>query len=162
MKRKFKMKTKETKITLPEPTYSVYIKCRENRTGGNICKGQENDDWPSHDDECVEFNIDGVRATPDHWVETKEVYFDPKEYIGKMVYILTVRYDTGNTFGRTLNDWKIVACSTDGEELTKLKKAIEKDPENGGDLSKYIDYRSWVGYFERFRSACVECFILDP
>jgi len=125
---------------------SLYLKYNESRSGGEICEGQENDSWPSHEDENIDFDPEYlVLAAEDNrpdWVEEiKDIDFEPSKYVNKLVYLVIVRYYDGGTFGRTCGYWKIMLCTTKQKEALKLEKSIRDGSYQKGE------YLEWNGYF---------------
>jgi len=139
------------KFTPPEKPYHIIVKYTEDKEV--VKKSNPNDKWDNGEQE-VSFNIKTVHATEpdDGWPQSVEVAFNPEDHLGKRVYVIVVRYDTGDTFGRTYNTWKIPEVVLTMEEADKICKAIKYD--------KYNGYVSWKGYFENFNSVDYESFEL--
>jgi hypothetical protein len=152
-----KKKTKEP--------YKIYISYEESRTGGApIGDGP----YCNHEDSYIEFKITDVFTKPGNWNETLEVGFIPEHYAGTEIYILVVRYSTGDTFSHTEGAWKIVNAYTDsslaetiGEDIKKhahwydsreYDKTSKKYKQLEPTSANLPEYRPWEGYFDTFTS----------
>lgn len=133
----------------------LYLTYDEHRTGGEICKGQENDDWPMHEDENIEWRLQKCRKSRDNksWrsQEQIKVDFDPK--IGSTVWVLYVRYGTGGTFCHTNGAWSILGVYEHQGQAGKVRKTVLD--------GTYPDYKCWEGYFENFESCEIESMTVE-
>lgn len=82
----------------------------------------------------------------------------------KQVYVVYVRYSTGDTFGHTDGCGTIVGCYRTREQAEKIYKAIE-DGTYGTSKGKKDwgkDYIStpWIGYFERLEGVHLEVLLV--
>lgn len=148
------------KVEEVEP-YRVYLIYDEETHGGGVCRGDEDSDWPNHNDEYNTFTPKGLRLKPPEWSETIEVDFDPTEL--DHLYIVVVRYSSGSTFGRTHGHWHIEGAYKTYDEAEKIEMAISKgtgwyDPEKDYGDRAYPGRTGmpWVGYFESLEGATVE------
>ena len=126
-----------------EPT-NLYLNYHESRSGGEICEGQENDPWPSHEDEFTEWSPTHLHKTGDkaQWMrEQIQVDFDP--LVGQDVWLVAVRYYTGGTFGRTCGCWSIIGVYEHQGQAEKVKAGIYDE-----SYMPACGYKCWVGYFE--------------
>lgn len=126
--------------------WSVYLTYEEDRSGGAICEGDEDSQWPSHENEYVEFEPKALFLYPTSFCETVCLDFDPSTE--DTLHIVIVRYSTGSTFGRTLGCWHIEGAYVSYEEAESVAKAIEADKYKG-------TYKPWEGYFERLEGTDV-------
>lgn len=142
--------TKKTKRIKVE--YKVYLLYDEDTHGGGVCTGDENSDWPNYEDEHNTFTPKGLRLKTPDWSETIEVDFDPSGF--DHLYIVVVRYSSGNTFGNTFGHWHIEGAYQTFEKAEKVETAIKKG------TGKYKEgeghYHPWEGYFESLEGASVE------
>jgi len=127
----------------PEPN-CVYMTYAEDREGGEICEGEENLSYPCHEDEDTTFDPTGLYLNAPAWSETVEVDFDPSSYLGQEIYVIVVRYSTGDTFGRRNGAWTVIGAYVNEEQVVKIEKSIEDGSYNKGH------YVPWKGYFESF------------
>jgi len=127
----------------------------EHRSGGEVCAGDEDNPWPSYEDEYVHFSPTWVYASRDHapyLVEQFDVTGRVKP--GDKVHLVIVRYFDGCTFGRTCGLWKIAGAFASEADAKALEKSI---------LDRTYDgYRPWDGYFSGFESCGVHTFIVQP
>jgi len=129
-----------------EEQYKVYLLYEESSHGGEICAGQEEDAWPSYEDQYHEFTPKGLRLEAPAWSETIEVDFDPKKL--DHLYVVIVRYSSGDTFGTTLGNWHIIGAYKSFKKAEKIRISIDKN--------KYKGYKPWEGYFESLEGVTVE------
>ena len=131
----------------------VYLTYTEYRSGGDVCKGDEDSDWPCYEDTDTDWNLVDCALTQKPWptyTERVEVDFDVK--VGDGVWVVYVRYGTGDSFGRTNGCWKIIGVYKHQGQASKILKSIEDDT--------YTGYKCWTGYFESLESCNVEGFIV--
>lgn len=71
----------------------IYLTYDERRYGGEIREGQENDAWPDHEDETIEWSLVGAfkNRVQDRWIQ-EEVNIDFDAVPGNMVWVVYVRY----------------------------------------------------------------------
>jgi len=142
-------------VSVVHPPYEVYVLYDYGCNGGEICEGQEDNDWPDREDEYREYNIHGISTEkPERWTidyESLEVSFPPK--VGETVFLVFINYDTGDTFGRSLGHVHFQGVYSSFEEADTTAKSIK----NGS----YKGWAPWQGYFEHFNSVEVESFVLD-
>lgn len=125
----------------------IYLKYTESHHGGEICAGQENDDWPSHEDEVITWHP--ISLTRIHMGgETEQLKFDVTT---DNAYLVVARYFSGGTFGRTCGYWQVVGLTETGEEALALKGKIESEYRKyceSGSKPYKGEWQSWYGYFE--------------
>jgi len=136
-----------------EEGYEIYLTYEEGRSGGEVRAGYEDADWPNYENKYIDFSLIGAwRTSADKsWVETVTVDFDPVK--SDKVYVVVVRYSTGNTFGKTCGDWHIEGAYSNLEIAEKIAKTIIDDT--------YKGYKPWSGFFESLEDVSVECMTLD-
>lgn len=127
--------------------YELWFKYNETRSGGGICEGQENDSWPSYEDEYIDFSPVGLyKERPDlvyaHGLLSDEVNGEFER--GDDAYLVIVRYGNGNTFSSSNGNWYLVGVYKTADEAHKAQKSVE----DGTSKHKYV----WTGYFESFES----------
>jgi hypothetical protein len=114
----------KTKKTNPPPTdlTTVYVHKYENYVGGGeICEGQENDSWPSHEPKQVDSGIEKVtlaRAGLDY--DTFDLVL-PKD---KTVWVVSVKYSTGDTFGSSHGHLAIAGVYATKDEADYVAETI--------------------------------------
>lgn len=126
--------------------YELVLHYKENVSGGEICEGQENSDWPDHEDSYVEFEllfISNINSN-NYSGQYDIIYCDFNHSDIDKVYLVVVRYTDGDTFGTTRGNWYIEsACKTE-EEALKIGESIED--------GSYKGYKPWEGFFSGFES----------
>jgi len=123
--------------------YSLFVDYYEMFSGGEICSGDEDASWPNYEPSHTEFKItsDAFIVCPNK-IYTALVHcsFDPEEHIGKNIYVVVVRYQTGDSFGTSHGRWEMEGGYLTKEEAAKVKESINDNT--------YEGYKSWKGYFE--------------
>lgn len=119
--------------------FCVYMTYTEDREGGEVCAGQENDSWPDYEPTTIAFAPIGLFVEPNQWCETIEIGFDPSNKINEYLFVLIVRYQDGDTFGYTSGYWRVEGIYLSTSEADKIKQKIVS--------GKYKKYEPWNGYF---------------
>lgn len=140
----------------PPPLESVlHLAYDEHTYGGEVCEGQEDDPWPSHEDETKEFFLHSCSLTSDkaQWMrEQFRVDFAPE--VGSTVFAVVVRYATGGTFGRTNGCWDILGVFRDITQADQLSESVYD--------GTYDGYKCWVGFFESFEQVEICHLVVGP
>ena len=129
----------------------LYLSYYEHKTGG---EAESDEEWCSYTDTDIDWGLEKCFKTKDKapWLRQVEtVDFDPK--VGDTVYVLYVRYGTGNSFGHVNGAWSILGIYEDHEQAEKIKDSINNNTYDG--------YRCWEGYFECFESCSVESMVVE-
>ena len=153
------------------PLPCLYVDYTTTATGGGAREGEDsNNPFAEQEDAYIDFTIRGVhRSVPEglFFFHKEEVL--PEVATAKKVWIVVVRYTTGNTFGRTHGAWHIFSIRNDPRRAEGEKRMIEFDDKldnmteqwNYGRLSpltkkliakkkRLIEgHTPWRGYFER-------------
>jgi len=119
--------------------------------GGEICAGQENDE--SHEDEHIEWRLRECRNTRDFRVAVwyqEQIEIDFSANVGSTVWVVYVRYGTGDSFGHTNG---ILGVYEHQGQAEKVKQSVYDDT--------YENYKFWQGYFENFESCEVESMVVQ-
>jgi len=108
--------------------------------GGEICAGQENDSWPSYEDNIRGFSVDSItleNVTPYH----KELAVVLPEKLPVGLWVVVARYYDGGTFGSTSGYGSIEGVFETDVEAQEMEQKIRigKAPGEG--------YKPWAGYF---------------
>lgn len=142
------MKTQEEKI-------SVYVIYDEYRSGGDVCEGDEDSRWPNYEDTFIEMNVRSILVSNPNvlYLDKVEVKDADEVEVGQTVYLVTVRYGTGDTFGRTNGAFHFEGAYTSRENANKVSDEIMSD--------KYNGYCPWKGYFEQLECVDVESYVLE-
>ena len=110
----------KTKTKDPEGT--AYVLYDETRTGGE--KVDPEDRWSDRRDIHIDYTVKGVRAKkPDYGYErvnvaTIDTSFEVKDV--QIVYVVLVKYKTGDTFGSSYGNGHIVGVYNSAEEAFSI------------------------------------------
>lgn len=101
----------------------LFIAYNESRSGGGISKGEENESWPSYDDENKEIYLSELMVVNEYLLngDTIDVDFDITDHIGKPLYIVFVKYTTGGTFGCSHGNPYFPACCITAKEAFDIE-----------------------------------------
>lgn len=124
----------------------IYVNYKDEYvSGGETVAGQEGEPWPSHEDTIYHFEpTNATLSNVSSYHEDLEVSLT--EPLPNALWIVYVRYSTGNTFGRSLGHGSIEGAFVTHDEAKARATEIEK----GGPSIK--GYTPWDGYFERLES----------
>lgn len=131
----------------------VYLTYTEDRTGG---EANEPGPYASRSPEYIEYSPTNLYSTPKSWHEEIEVDFDPKEFLGKDLFLVVVRYSDGDTFGTTYGHWRVIGVYTDVETVSEVEKEIQETLKNENKYyyktNKYVKFAPWIGYFSGYET----------
>lgn len=134
---------------------NIYIAYEESYSGGDICAGQENDDWPSHEDTVVNLELLYASMTP-----PDDPHFDIEviapEANASKVYVTIVRYFDGDTFGRTCGLHRIEGVFLERKDAEQKRDAIKGAYFDPNQRNGRYDGNPWTGYFAGMESCEVE------
>ena len=145
---------------IEEPKKTICMIYEEDRRGGDVCKGQENQSYPDREPEIITFDFKGASIEPPKYgfPENIQVDFNPEDYVNKPIYFVIARYTDGDTFGHTEGYWHVVGVYTDRAEAKKIKHSIEDGTYTPKGKYSYIP---WKGYFSSLESVDVHETTLD-
>lgn len=133
-----------------QPEFRLYIDYSEYITGGEAIG-----DGPfcDHEDEYREVYLNGVYRSMDS--PKAPFFYDSKEVAEETfkkdtVYLVVVRYTTGNTFGTIHGAWHIEGIYPDAAQAAIACRKIED--------GTYQGYKPWDGYFERLENVDIRQF----
>ncbi|KKL77081.1 hypothetical protein LCGC14_2038470 [marine sediment metagenome] len=88
----------------------------------------------------------------------KIIDFNPEDI--QHIYMVVVRYESGDSFGRSYGNWKIVGVYKNVEDAQEILDKINYDEKHRYDEDYKKEYekefRDWDGYFERFENVDIE------
>lgn len=173
-----KAKGKGTKCPVVEPDpFRVWVNWEYTScTGGGICEGQENDDWPNHEHEYKEHEVHGVYSKDAKdgrgwscYNESIDVEFEP--VTGAEVFLVVVTYGSGSTFGSSSGNVCVVGCYDEEAHADSIATDIraddndtDRDYRRSGKKSRkerFTGYKAWTGYFESLQGVEVHRLRLD-
>ena len=145
-------------LSLDNPPRDIFISYTKSSYGGNVREGQEDQSYPNYEDTHSETSIQGIFSKRDKHSHSWDSYcdnldcsFEPKP--GMNVWLVSVNYDTGSTFGRTLGLTCFVGVYDSEEEAEEVASAIASD--------QYRGYAAWKGYFDHYNFTEIEKFVVD-
>ena len=143
----------------------LYIDFTSHSEGG---EPESDEQYSSRSPEYISLTVNGVCMNPiESFGEDVATLFTPRK--GMQVFLVTVRYTTGDTFGYTSGNYKFVACYDNAEDAYALAKEIEDNSKDNGGYkysfkpkTPYTEDElycgSWTGYFEHLECVDVEGF----
>ena len=117
-------------------------------------KADPDDSW-DRDNTATEFSPTVLRLGDKgrNWrVEVFDV--DYPVQVGDNLFLVVVRYDTGDTFGHNENEFCFIGVYKTKKELEKVNKSIK----DGSHEKSYI----WTGYFENYRDTEIHFMTVEP
>ena len=132
----------------PEKKPQLFLYYSESRSGGEICEGQEKDDWPSYETAYIELAIIGLfrdRQTIKGYCEVIDV--DDELIKAEKLYLALIRYGDGDTFGNSEGHTAFLGVAVTREDAQKLIDEALND--------KSDTYRPWTGYFNTLEGSDV-------
>ena len=136
----------------------LWVLWSEVETGGEVCEGEEDKKWASHEPSYIDANFKGVyvgEVPPGgfRWSEKSESFTIPKTAfeaeVRTQVYAVIARYSDGNTFGSSYGNVYV------GGVYGSYERAAEKIKEL--EACSKDDYTvPWNGYFNSLESLGVE------
>ena len=125
----------------------------ENGHGGGICEGQENESWPSYNDEYLEiiplFLLRGTEPLKNWYAGNDVVEFEGDINISNG-WIVYVTYSNGGTFQITHGYTKAIKAYEKREDAEKMVASI-RNGGNGGVGYKPWD-KPWEGHFSKLEN----------
>ena len=140
----------------------LYIDFDSRSEGG---EPESDEQYSNRSPEHISLTVNGVYTKPrEAFGEDVATLFTPRK--GMKVYLVTVRYTTGDTFGYTSGNYKFVACYDNSEDAYALAKEIEENSKYSfKPKTPYTEDElycgSWTGYFERLECVDVEGFTVN-
>lgn len=123
----------------------VYIEYTSYSEGG---KPLTNERWADRADKITTLEVENLYAVePEHLFFKDSVEVDPSVLECSEVYLVVVRYQTGDTFGKSLGNFHFYSVRKTEQEAIEDRRVCEA-PVKKGD---YENYRPWDGYFERLQ-----------
>lgn len=133
----------------------VYIEYRDYSTGGDAIEPEER--WSSRTDTIHDYSL--VRASvtkPEQSYYYEECELDCDER-PKDVYVVLVKYSSGDTFGNSYGHGHIEGVYVSKTRAMDIAESIRNGTYKKDSKEKYV-YRPWEGYFEGLEE--VGCFVM--
>lgn len=118
--------------------HKLYLVYDSNISGGEVSPGYSDVSYPPHEPEYVSFRPLYLLRKRPSWSEEISVEFDPSKL--NKVYLVTVRYTTGSSFGVSYGHWEVISAYKSYNKAEKVRDSIRDDT--------YKGHKPWVGYFE--------------
>lgn len=139
-------------------THYLYINFKQYKEGGEICKGQETDAFPSKEPTYYSYTyLYAQRADPtgkDLWRNgLHRLEVTPEVLAANTVFLAIVVYQDGDTFGTSHGNHEIIGGYTTRKEAEEVLSLVNKE---GIDLAGYDGYTSWTGYFSGLEDKIVQ------
>lgn len=124
----------------------LYVCYDQSESGGHICAGDEDDDWPSREPSYITTHFDKVIRLLTKDTLNLGKYLPEGEYVYNVseeamaatrVFVPVITYSDGNTFGSSHGHVYLVGAYATIEEA---EEALEGAKAGDG-------YQPWVGYF---------------
>lgn len=134
---------------------NVYVIYEEQLSGGAVCEGDEDSRWPNYEDANIDMTVRSVLVSNPNvlYLDSVEVKDADKVEVGQTVYLVTVRYSTGDTFGNTNGAFHFEGVYVSKEKANEVSNQIMTD--------KYKGHCPWKGYFEQLQNVDVESYVLE-
>ena len=133
----------------------VFITYDESSSGGEDLNPEE--EWSSRADRIYDFRL--VRASLER--TTKSWYSEEFEIDSEIrpqdVFVVLVRYSSGDTFGSSYGHGHIEGVYFDKDKAMEVAETIENGTYNKKGFNKR-GYTVWEGYFESLESA--QCYVM--
>lgn len=117
----------------------IYLTYSTSETGGDVKNPDE--EWSNRENVYVYFKPKDLYLTTQDWCQEIEVSFIPEA--GQWVDVVVVRYESGDTFGRSYGNWHVVGAYLEKDKARKIEQQITR--------GQYKGYKPWEGYFERLQ-----------
>lgn len=102
---------------------NLYLQYETTDSGGDIAEGQENEDFPDRDPRYITFTPEGIYLKELKWGEKLETTETVSK--GDRVYLVVVRYSSGDTFGQSFGHWSCVLVTKNRPKAEKCAEDIE-------------------------------------
>lgn len=134
------------KAAAKKPTKRLYLVYSENRSGGEVCQGYEDSDWPCHEDIIVDVHFSALYRNPPQNIMFYDSYEVPADiYKADSLHMAVIRYSDGDSFGHSSGLWHVVGFY---HTLEQAALGIEKAKNSTG-------YKPWDGYFSFYEDCQV-------
>jgi len=124
-----------------EKAHKLVLYYSETSFGGGVMAGQEDDEWPSYEDEVFNVEFLSLRRTKSknfsHDSETVYTDFNPEKV--NRAYMVVVRYSNGDTFSHSVGNCYIEGVYKSIEKADKIAQSITN--------KKYKEYNAWDCFF---------------
>lgn len=104
---------------------TLHLTYEQYSSGGNICAGDEDSEWPNYETECIDWSPKQLLLDKGNNWSVEEIEVDDVK-AGDSLFIIVLRYSTGNTFGRTEGCWSIVQTVKTQNDASNIEKNIDK------------------------------------
>lgn len=147
-----------TKNNKPQ-TVNLFLHYSSYSEGGNVCEGEENEEWPSYEDEHVYTNFEDLSRKSHGRMCSKSIEVDEELSKAEVLHLVIVKYRDGGTFKSTSGYWEVMLTTDNLKEAQEMAASI-----NDGTFNKKYpkSYAPWEGYFGGLEGVEVHTFnVLD-
>lgn len=148
-------------MTIKHPI--IYYTYSETTTGGQQIEPEE--PWSSREDAHTDWKLTGIQKSKlehtYHHDTTEVLDMKNNEELPNALFIVCVRYSTGDTFGSSYGEGAVAGAFKDGKRASELAQKIMAGEDRREDVSHFC-YSQWIGSFESVESANVEYVMLKP
>ena len=165
-----------SKKTAPEPDpFRVWVNWEYTHcSGGEICEGQDDDDYPNRETEYKDHEVHGAYSCDakdgrgwSRYNESIDVEFEPVS--GATVWLVVVTHSSGDTFGSSRGNVCVVGCYDKEAHADSIASDIRADDDNcdryghtkKGTKELFTGYKAWAGYFDNLEGVEVHRLVLD-
>lgn len=132
----------------------VYIEYASTSSGGERLTDEQ---WSDRADEHITLEVKRLYKTePEHLFFKDSLEVEPKVLESQFVYLVVVRYKTGDTFGSSYGNFHFYSVRATKEEAAQDQKDINAPRKDNNS------YRPWDGYFERLEEVEIHPMLLFP
>ncbi len=136
---KRKKKFEDTYPKEEKPVYSVWVGYEDIHISGGEAD-EPGEQWTSHSTEYKDFRVNEVSLKSGPGWNNRQVITDSELRAGDEVFVIVVRYSTGDTFSHSTGNGTIVAVHPDKSGAQKEVDLIHSE--------KHPSHYTWGGYFE--------------
>ena len=119
---------------------AVYVLYDETRRGGDAVDPTE--EWSNRKDQQIEFRVIAIQTHEPHGQPYHKILrLDEPVKKNEPLHLVIVRFDSGDTFGRSYGNWHIEGGYADKRDADTVSGEIMD--------GKYPEDPPWSGYFNR-------------
>jgi hypothetical protein len=128
---------------------TIYVTYNERRSGG---EPESSERYCSRSDTIIEYNLKGASVMSPKSTSYYNTYEVAWETLPSIIYVVLVRYKSGDTFGSSYGNGYVEGVYADEASAAAVMQSISG--------KSYKGYAPWDGYFERLESVDVEPLML--
>jgi hypothetical protein len=138
-----------------KPQATLFLHYSSYSEGGNVCEGEENEEWPSYEDEQIYTDFENLSRKSNGRVCSKWIEVDEELSKAEILHLVIVKYRDGGTFKSTSGNWEVMLTTDNLKEAEEMAASIN----DGSFKKKYPkSYAPWEGYFAGLEGVEVHTF----